>query len=87
MRRLLDARNPALATRIDALHRSGKRVFAAVGSLHMTGARGLPALMVQRGYRVERVVLESPAPDLQALWDFDDPAASEARFRERLDTA
>lgn len=87
MRRLLEGRNPALATRIDALHRDGKRVFAAVGSLHMTGVRGLPALMAQRGYRVERIVLESPAPDLLALWDFDDPAASEARFRERLDDA
>ncbi len=87
MRRLLEGRNPALATRIDALHRGGKRVFAAVGSLHMTGPRGLPALMAQRGYRVERVVLETPAPDLLALWDFADPAASEARFRERLDDA
>lgn len=87
MRRLLEGRNPALATRIDTLHRSGKRVFAAVGSLHMAGPRGLPALMAQRGYRVERVVLESPPPDLHALWDFDDPAASEARFRERLDDA
>jgi tetratricopeptide (TPR) repeat protein len=87
MRRLLEARNPALATRIDTLHRGGQRVFAAVGSLHMIGPRGLPALMAQRGYRVERVLLESPAPDLLALWDFDDPAASEARFRERLDDA
>jgi tetratricopeptide (TPR) repeat protein len=43
--------------------------------------------MAQRGYRVERVVLETPAPDLLALWDFADPAASEARFRERLDDA
>jgi uncharacterized protein len=55
MRRLLDERNPNLADRIDALHSSGKRVFAAVGSLHMFGPIGLPTLMAERGYRVERV--------------------------------
>jgi uncharacterized protein YbaP (TraB family) len=54
-RRLLDDRNPALAERIDALHRGGKQVFAAVGSLHMIGPGGLPALLKQRGYEVERV--------------------------------
>ncbi len=55
MRRLLDDRNPALATAIDAAHSQGRRVFAAVGSLHMIGPAGLPALLTQRGYRVERV--------------------------------
>lgn len=58
MGRLLDERNPALAERIDALHRSGRQVFAAVGSLHMFGPAGLPALMARRGYRVERVDLK-----------------------------
>ncbi len=55
MARLLDDRNPALADAIDALHASGKRVFAAVGSLHMVGPGGLPALLARRGYRVERI--------------------------------
>jgi len=32
-----------------------RSVFAAVGSLHMIGAGGLPALMRQRGYVVEQV--------------------------------
>lgn len=54
-RRLLDERNPGLAERIDALHRGGKRVFAAVGSLHMIGPQGLPTLLAQRGYQVERI--------------------------------
>lgn len=58
MRRLLDDRNPGLAKRIDALHMSGKQVFAAVGSLHMFGPAGLPTLMAKRGYRVERVDLK-----------------------------
>jgi len=55
LRRLLDERNPQLAERIAALHESGHTVFAAVGSLHMIGGTGLPALFEQRGYRVERV--------------------------------
>lgn len=56
MKRALDERNPALAEHIDALHRYGKQVFAAVGSLHMFGVQGLPVLMQKRGYRVERIV-------------------------------
>ncbi len=55
MKRLLDDRNPGLAGRIDALHRDGRRVFAAVGALHMGGPQGLPVLLAARGYRVERV--------------------------------
>lgn len=55
MKRLLDDRNPALAERIAALHAKGKPVFAAVGSLHMVGPTGLPALLAQRGFVVERV--------------------------------
>jgi len=55
LRRLLDERNVALAQRIAALHEGGQTVFAAVGSLHMIGAAGLPALLAQRGYAVERI--------------------------------
>lgn len=55
MTRLLDERNATLATRIDALHRDGGAVLAAVGALHLIGPRGLPALLAARGYRVERV--------------------------------
>ena len=53
--RLLDARNPPLADAIVALHDSGKSVFAAVGSLHMIGPLGLPGLLAERGFSVERV--------------------------------
>ena len=53
--RLLDERNPGLADGIAALHARGERVFAAVGSLHMIGPLGLPALMAQRGFTVEPV--------------------------------
>lgn len=54
MKRMLDDRNPTLAAGIDRLHDSGKQVFAAVGSLHMIGPTGLPALMRKRGYKVEQ---------------------------------
>ena len=55
MRRMLDERNPGMAKNIDAIHAAGKTVFAAVGSLHMIGKLGLPALLSERGYKVERV--------------------------------
>jgi uncharacterized protein YbaP (TraB family) len=55
MKRLLDDRNPLLAEAIDALHASGRPVFAAVGSLHMIGPAGLPTLLRQRGYTVAAV--------------------------------
>ena len=58
LRRLLDQRNPQLAERIAAIHEGGHTVFAAVGSLHMIGSSGLPALFAQRGYRVERIVFK-----------------------------
>ena len=53
--RLNDDRNPALAAGIAGLHSEGKRVFAAVGTLHMFGAKGLPKLLADMGYKVERV--------------------------------
>ena len=53
--RLVFARNPALAARIDELHRSGGRLFAAVGILHMIGDTGLPTLLAARGFKVERL--------------------------------
>lgn len=53
--RLLDDRNGPMADKIVALHAGGKAVFAAVGSLHMVGPKGLPALLRERGFAVERV--------------------------------
>lgn len=58
MARMLDDRNPAMADHIDALHAEGVQVFAAVGSLHMAGENGLPALMAKRAYQVERIDLK-----------------------------
>ena len=55
MRKLNDERNPPLADGIVAQHQAGRRVFAAVGALHMTGPMSLPRLLQQRGFKVERV--------------------------------
>jgi uncharacterized protein YbaP (TraB family) len=66
MARVLDDRNPALADEIDRLHRAGRSVFAAVGSLHMVGPAGLPELLAKRGYRVELGDFEHEAPPPKA---------------------
>ena len=58
LRSLNDERNPGLADGIEALHRDGKSVFAAVGALHMTGPQSLPRLLAARGFRVERIALQ-----------------------------
>lgn len=65
LRRLNDERNAPLAGRIAALHAQGRRVFAAVGALHMTGAAALPRLLAEQGFKVERVAFAAgpAAPD------------------------
>jgi uncharacterized protein YbaP (TraB family) len=50
--RILSERNLLMADKLDALHASGQRVFAAVGVLHMAGETGLPKLMRGKGYSV-----------------------------------
>lgn len=52
--RLVEGRNPGMAEAIERLH-GGMSVFAAVGSLHMVGPQGLPALLKAKGFRVTRV--------------------------------
>ena len=56
MRRVLDGRNQAMATRIDELARGGQPFLAAVGALHMVGPKALPQLLRERGFSVERVM-------------------------------
>jgi uncharacterized protein YbaP (TraB family) len=53
--RLIDDRNPALADRIDVLHREGARLFVGIGALHMVGPQALPRLLAAKGFAVERV--------------------------------
>ena len=52
---LLDQRNPALAERIGGLLTSRDRIFAAIGILHLVGPTSVPALLQQRGFKVERI--------------------------------
>ncbi|QJW85948.1 TraB/GumN family protein [Ramlibacter terrae] len=58
-RRLNDARNPAIADRLAALHAAGDSFFAGVGVLHMTGTQALPGLLRARGFDVRRVPFSS----------------------------
>jgi hypothetical protein len=52
---LLGRRNPELAAQIERAMRKGSVTFIGVGLLHLLGANGLPQLLMQRGYLVERV--------------------------------
>lgn len=54
-RKLLGRRNPDMAAQIDALMSAGGVLFVGVGLLHLLGENGLPQLLAQRGYLVERV--------------------------------
>ena len=57
LERMAGARNPAIAARIDELHRDGRRLFAAAGVLHMVGDAPLHKLLAERGFTIERVPL------------------------------
>ena len=59
MKGLLDDRNPHLAAGIDKLSRNGRKVFAAVGALHMIGPNSVPTLLKKMGYKIERVMFEN----------------------------
>jgi uncharacterized protein YbaP (TraB family) len=52
---LLGRRNPEMADHIERLMRKDSVTFVGVGLLHLLGANGLPQLLAQRGYLVERV--------------------------------
>jgi len=54
-RKLLGLRNPDMAAQIDQLMGEGGVLFVGVGLLHLLGDNGLPQLLAQRGYLVERV--------------------------------
>lgn len=54
-RMLLGKRNPEMASRIESIMREGQTAFVGVGLLHLLGDDGLPRLLAQRGYQVERV--------------------------------
>lgn len=57
--RLRDQRNELMAQKIDALHIEGKKVFVAVGALHMAGKNGLINLLQNKGYVVTFVPMRN----------------------------
>ncbi len=57
LERMAGSRNPAIAGRIDEMHRDGRRLFAAAGVLHMVGDAPLQKLLAERGFTIERVPL------------------------------
>lgn len=52
---LLNQRNPGMTDKIEALLNSDKKVFVAIGALHLIGAGSVPDLLQQRGYRVTKI--------------------------------
>ena len=52
---ILKGRNVAMSQRIIAQLQSGKKVFVAVGAGHMVGEDGLPNLLQQAGYTINRI--------------------------------
>lgn len=52
---LLDKRNPEMASKIEELLREDETAFVGVGLLHMVGETGVPTLLRQRGYEVEKL--------------------------------
>lgn len=62
VRQLIADRNYGMAEKFDQLHQGGKRLLAAVGALHMAGPEGLPALLMHKGYRVERILFQDTSP-------------------------
>lgn len=52
---LLDQRNPAMAQQVEALLKTDKNSFVAIGALHLLGAKGVPGLLQQRGYTVQKL--------------------------------
>lgn len=53
-RTLLGKRNPEMAAGIEAIMRKGD-AFIGIGLLHLVGDNGVPALLRQHGYEVEKV--------------------------------
>ncbi|TWI65371.1 hypothetical protein IP91_02779 [Pseudoduganella lurida] len=54
-RTLLGKRNPEMTAHIEAIMRSDQVAFVGIGLLHLVGDKGIPELLRQRGYDVQKV--------------------------------
>lgn len=54
-------RNQRMAEGVEKLMAESDRAFIVVGALHLVGARGIPALLAQAGFRVEQLRASPPA--------------------------
>jgi hypothetical protein len=54
-RTLLRKRNPEMAANIEAIMKNEKVAFVGIGLLHLVGENGVPELLRQRGYEVEKM--------------------------------
>jgi uncharacterized protein YbaP (TraB family) len=52
---MLDKRNPEMAKKIEGLLKKDGTTFVGVGMLHLMGDKGIPELLRQRGYEVEKL--------------------------------
>lgn len=52
---LLEKRNPAMTSKIEAMLKEDDVSFVGVGLLHLVGADGVPQLLSRRGYEVTRL--------------------------------
>jgi uncharacterized protein YbaP (TraB family) len=55
-------RNENMTQRLASLSRDGRLRFAVVGVAHLVGERGSPLLLLDYGFRVERVAPEGDTP-------------------------
>jgi uncharacterized protein len=67
-------RNQRMAKGMQAVIAESQHAFIVVGALHLVGARGVPALLEQAGYRVEQ--LEAVRPTAPESVEAGAPAAS-----------
>jgi uncharacterized protein YbaP (TraB family) len=51
-----------MTQRLASLSRDGRLRFAVVGVAHLVGERGIPALLLDYGFRVERVAPQGDTP-------------------------
>ncbi len=51
-------RNESMTQRLASLSRDGRLRFVVVGAAHLVGERGIPALLLDYGFRVERIATQ-----------------------------